>query len=154
MENKKEQSLNIFKKMRSYGHKILDYLYKDESILASFFVAYGGSFAVVMLGVVFLEINKEAYKGIFELTVIALLVSLVLLQIPFLIRSSGWAKVVLFFSWLSLASIIIFHITFLAAFSFKLITILFFGHIGYIIGNKLNEYLRKRDLNLNSTKFK
>jgi len=121
------------KKLLNKLEEVMNYLYKDQPFIINLTTSVVAIIFLVMVKLALIGFQQKLYSGYFEYMVVALLLSILILQIPF--RVSGWGNISLIFVGIAGVGLLIYDTTTLLPFAGKMIGVFAGGHILFMMFN-------------------
>jgi len=121
----------IKRKLLSRLEEVINWLYKDQPLLTNLTTSVIAIFFLVIVKLALIGFQQKLYSGYFEYIVIALLMSILVLQTSF--RVSGWGNISLFFVGIAGVGLFFYNTTLLLPLAGQMIGIFAGGHFIYII---------------------
>jgi hypothetical protein len=113
--------------------EVVNWLYKDQPFRMNLTTSVSAIIFLVMVKLGFIGFQQKLYSGYFEYMVVALLISILVLQTPF--RVSGWGKISLIFVGIAGVGLFLYDTNTLFPMAGKMIGFLAGGHILFMMGN-------------------
>jgi len=121
------------KKLLNKLEEVMNYLYKDQPFIINLTTSVVAIIFLVMVKLALIGFQQKLYSGYFEYMVVALLLSILILQTPF--RVSGWGNISLIFVGIAGVGLLIYDTTTLLPFAGKMIGVFAGGHILFMMFN-------------------
>lgn len=118
--------------------KVINWLYKDQPLIINLTSNIIALIWIVMIKLALIGFQQKLYSGYFEYMVVALLLSILILQTSF--KVSGWGNISLVFVLIAGVGLFVYNITSLLLVAGQIITLLAVGKILFIIANKVLKY--------------
>ena len=129
------------KKLLNKLEEVMNWLYKDQPFLTNLTTSVVAIIFLVMVKLALIGFQQKLYSGYFEYMVVALLMSILILQTPF--RVSGWGNISLIFVGIAGIGLFFYDTTSLLPFAGKMIGVFAWGHILFMILTWLNDNHRR-----------
>jgi hypothetical protein len=119
--------------------EVANWLYKDQPFLMNLTTSVVAIIFLVMVKFALIGFQQKLYSGYFEYMVVALLISILILQIPF--RVSGWGNISLIFVGIAGVGLLVYDTTSLLPFAGKMVGFFAGGHILFMMFNAGTNYV-------------
>ncbi len=130
--NKKLTKRRLIEKLE----EVINWLYKDQSLITNLTSSVGALILLVVIKFAIIGFQQKVYSGYFEYMVVALLLSILILQTSF--KASGWGKISLIFVVIAGVGLIVYDTTSLLPLAGKMISFFAAGHILFMITQLVN----------------
>jgi hypothetical protein len=139
MEGRKSKMMTIKpikKRLMEKLEEVVNWLYKDQPFATNLTTSVVAIICLGMAKLAYVGIQQKLYSGYFENIVVALLVFILVLQIPF--RVSGWGNISLIFVGIAGVGLFFYDTYSLLQVAGQMIGFLAGGHILFMIGNLIS----------------
>jgi hypothetical protein len=126
----------LFNNLEKRVKEVMNYLYKDQSLVNNLTTSVFAIILLVMVKLASIGFHQQLFSGYFEYIVVALLMSILILQTPF--RVSGWGNISLIFVGIAGVGLLFYDTTSLLPMAGKMIGVFAVGHILFIISTWAN----------------
>ena len=113
--------------------EVANWLYKDQPFIMNLTTSVVAIILLVMVKLVLIGFQQKLYSGYFEYMVVALLMSILILQTPF--RVSGWGNISLIFVGIAGVGLLVYDTSSLLPLAGKMIGVFAGGHILFMMFN-------------------
>ena len=123
----------IKKRLIEKLEEVINWLYKDQPLITNLTSSVVALIWLVMIKLASIGFQQKLYSGYFEYMVVALLLSILILQTSF--KSSGWGNITLVFVLIAGVGLFVYDTTSLLPLAGKMIGFFAGGHILFMMGN-------------------
>ena len=111
--------------------EVIKWLYQDQPLITNLTSNVAALIFLVIIKLAIIGFQQKVYSGYFEYMVVALLLSILILQTSF--KVSGWGNITLFFVLIAGVGLIVYDTTSLLPLAGKMISFFAAGHILFVM---------------------
>lgn len=131
----------IKKRLIEKLEEVINWLYKDQPLITNLTSNVAALICLVIIKLAIIGFQQKVYSGYFEYMVVALLLSILILQTSF--KVSGWGNITLFFVLIAGVGLFVYDTTSLLTVAVKMINFFAAGHILFIMFSAGIRYVNK-----------
>lgn len=126
----------IKKRLIEKLEEVINWLYKDQPLITNLTSNVAALICLFIIKLAIIGFQQKVYSGYFEYMVVALLLSILILQTSF--KVSGWGNITLFFVLIAGIGLIVYDTTSLLTVAGQMISFFAVGHILFMITQLVN----------------